>query len=74
MKKNKMLVDVMLVVVAIMIVVGSAIGFFFFELEATMFYIILGSTLAIALIVLYVRNYKDSSYGGKFNERYPDAK
>lgn len=66
--------DVILVIIGLLIIIGSALGLTFFSLDAKIFYLISGITLAILLFVLYIRNYKDSNYGSKFKERYPNAK
>lgn len=74
MKKDSMLIDVILVIGALAIVCASAIGFLMFDLKENTMYIISGITIAVAIVLLYIRNYKNSSYGGKFKDRYPDAK
>ena len=36
-------------------------------------YAICGIVLVIMILLLYIRNYKNNHYGGKFNNDFPDA-
>ncbi|MDO4467080.1 MAG: hypothetical protein Q4C49_08740 [Bacillota bacterium] len=58
--------------------IGLALGvliYFFVQLlngriDSNAFYIVTGIIVAVVVLILYISNYKESSYGGKFKDRY----
>lgn len=62
--------DILIILFGFLIVIACFIGHLYFHLNETVFYIICGITFATVVLYFYIRNYKDSSYGAKFHDRY----
>ena len=71
--KWKKYVDAFLVIIGLLIIVGTAICYLFYNLNSTTMYAICGIVLVIMVLLLYIRNYKNNHYGGKFKNDFPDA-
>ena len=71
--KWKKYVDAFLVIIGLLIIVGTAICYLFYNLNSTTMYAICGIVLVVMILLLYIRNYKNNHYGGKFNNDFPDA-
>ena len=71
--KWKKYVDAFLVIIGLLIIVGTAICYLFYNLNSTTMYAICGIVLVIMILLLYIRNYKNNHYGGKFKNDFPDA-
>ena len=56
-----------------LIIVGTVICYLFYNLNSTTMYAICGIVLVIMVVLLYIRNYKNNHYGGKFKNDFPDA-
>ena len=69
----KKYVDTFLVIIGLLIIVGTVICFLFYSLNPTTMYAICGIALVIMVLLLYIRNYKNNHYGGKFKNDFPDA-
>ena len=69
----KKYVDAFLVIIALLIIVGTVICYLFYNLNSTTMYAICGIVLVIMVLLLYIRNYKNNHYGGKFKNDFPDA-
>ena len=69
----KKYVDAFLVIVGLLIIVGTVICYLFYNLNSTTMYAICGIVLVIMILLLYIRNYKNNHYGGKFKNDFPDA-
>ena len=69
----KKYVDAFLVIVGLLIIVGTVICYLFYNLNSTTMYAICGIVLVIMVLLLYIRNYKNNHYGGKFKNDFPDA-
>lgn len=65
--------DSILLILGLLIIVGSFIGYFFYALSFKVMVWIILLDLALLLALLYFRNYKNHHYGGKFNDHFPDA-
>ena len=70
MKKH---MDIYLVIIGLLIIIGTVICYLFYNLNPSTMYVICGIVLAIMILLLYIRNYKNNHYGGKFNNDFPDA-
>ena len=70
---NKKYVDTFLVIIGLLIIVGTVICCLFYNLNPTTMYAICGIVLVIMVLLLYIRNYKNNHYGGKFKNDFPDA-
>lgn len=64
----KKYMDAFLVILGLLIIVGTVICYLFYNLNSTTMYAICGIVL-----LLYIRNYKNNHYGGKFKNDFPDA-
>ena len=71
--KWKKYVDAFLVIIGLLIIVGTVICYLFYNLNSTTMYAICGIVLVIMILLLYIRNYKNNHYGGKFKNDFPDA-
>ena len=71
--KMKKYVDAFLVIIGLLIIVGTVICYLFYNLNPTTMYAICGIVLVIMVLLLYIRNYKNNHYGGKFKNDFPDA-
>ena len=71
--KWKKYVDAFLVIIGLLIIVGTAICYLFYNLNSTTMYAICGIVLVVMILLLYIRNYKNNHYGGEFNNDFPDA-
>ena len=71
--KWKKYVDAFLEIVGLLIIVGTVICYLFYNLNSTTMYAICGIVLVIMVLLLYIRNYKNNHYGGKFKNDFPDA-
>ena len=69
----KKYVDTFLVIIGLLIIVGTVICYLFYNLNPTTMYAICGIVLVIMVLLLYIRNYKNNHYGGKFKNDFPDA-
>ena len=69
----KKYVDAFLVIIGLLIIVGTIICYLFYNLNSTTMYAICGIVLVIMVVLLYIRNYKNNHYGGKFKNDFPDA-
>ena len=69
----KKYVDAFLVIIGLLIIVGTVIYYLFYNLNSTTMYAICGIVLVIMVLLLYIRNYKNNHYGGKFKNDFPDA-
>lgn len=69
----KKYVDAFLVIIGLLIIVGTVIYYLFYNLNSTIMYAICGIVLVVMILLLYIRNYKNNHYGGKFNNDFPDA-
>ena len=69
----KRYVDAFLVIIGLLIIVGTVICYLFYNLNSTTMYAICGIVLVIMVLLLYIRNYKNNHYGGKFKNDFPDA-
>ena len=69
----KKYVDAFLVIIGLLIIVGTVICYLFYNLNSTTMYAICGIVLVIMVVLLYIRNYKNNHYGGKFKNDFPDA-
>lgn len=72
MKKKNGSHDSLIIALGLVIIVLSFALFMFNYLNESTMYIICGITLAALIVFLYIRNYKDSGYGGRFKKHYPD--
>lgn len=52
------------------VVIISAI----YNLNSSTMYMLCGATIICLILFLYIRNYKDHHYGGKFTKHFPSAK
>ena len=66
--------DSLVIVVGFVIIVLSFIGYLFFHLSSNLMYFICIADVIVVVLLLYVHNYKDNHYGGKFKKDFPDAK
>ena len=71
--KNEKYVDAFLVIIGLLIIVGTVICYLFYNLNPTTMYAVCGIVLVIMVVLLYIRNYKNNHYGGKFRNDFPDA-
>ena len=63
--------DAFLVIIGLLIIVGTVICYLFYNLNSTTMYAVCGIVLVIMILLLYIRNYKNNHYGGKFkNDRF----
>ena len=69
----KKYVDAFLVIIGLLIIVGTVIYYLFYNLNSTTMYAICGIVLVVMILLLYIRNYKNNHYGGKFKNDFPDA-
>jgi Flp pilus assembly protein TadB len=69
----KKYVDAFLVIIGLLIIVGTVIYYLFYNLNSTIMYAICGIVLVVMILLLYIRNYKNNHYGGKFKNDFPDA-
>ena len=69
----KKYVDAFLVIIGLLIIVGTIICYLFYNLNSTTMYAICGIVLVVMIFLLYIRNYKNNHYGGKFKNDFPDA-
>ena len=69
----KKYVDAFLVIIGLLIIVGTVIYYLFYNLNSTTMYAICGIVLVVMIFLLYIRNYKNNHYGGKFKNDFPDA-
>lgn len=69
----KKYVDTFLVIIGLLIIIGTVICYLFYNLNKTTMYAICGIVLVIMVLLLYIRNYKNNHYGGKFKNDFPDA-
>ena len=69
----KKYLDTFLVIIGLLIIVGTVICYLFYNLHPTTMYDICGIVLVIMVLLLYIRNYKNNHYGGKFKNDFPDA-
>lgn len=69
----KKYVDTFLVIIGLLIIVGTVICYLFYNLSSITMYAICGIVLVIMILLLYIRNYKNNHYGGKFKNDFPDA-
>ena len=65
--------DAFLVIIGLLIIVGTVIYYLFYNFNSTTMYAICGIVLVIMVLLLYIRNYKNNHYGGKFKNDFPDA-
>ena len=65
--------DAFLVIIGLLIIVGTVVCYLFYNLNSTTMYVICGIVLVIMVLLLYIRNYKNNHYGGKFKNDFPDA-
>ena len=65
--------DAFLVIIGLLIIVGTVVCYLFYNLNPTKMYAICGIVLVIMVLLLYIRNYKNNHYGGKFKNDFPDA-
>ena len=72
-EKMKKYLDTFLVIIGLLIIVGTVICYLFYNLNPTTMYAICGIVLVIMVLLLYIRNYKNNHYGGKFKNDFPDA-
>ncbi len=70
----KKCVDAFLVIIGLLIIVGTGICYLFYKLNLTTMYAICGIVLVVMIVLLYIRNYKNNHYGGKFDDDFPDAR
>ena len=68
----KRYVDTFLVIIGLLIIIGTVICYLFYNLNPTTMYTICGIVLVIMVLLLYIRNYKNNHYGGKFKNDFPD--
>ena len=68
MKKNR--VDYALVVLGLIILIYAGIQFLFYNLSANTFFTICILVIVALVLTLYIRNYKDHHYGGKFKNDF----
>ena len=64
--------DTFLVIIGLLIIVGTVVCYLFYNLNSTTMYVICGIVLVIMVLLLYIRNYKNNHYGGKFKNDFPD--
>ena len=69
----KKYLDTFLVFIGLLIIVGTVIYYLFYNLNSTIMYAICGIVLVVMILLLYIRNYKNNHYGGKFKNDFPDA-
>lgn len=69
----KKYVDAFLVIVGLLIIVGTVIYYLFYNLNSATMYVTCGIVLVTMILLLYIRNYKNNHYGGKFKNDFPDA-
>ena len=69
----KKYVDAFLVIIGLLIIVVTVIYYLFYNLNSTIMYAICGIVLVVMILLLYIRNYKNNHYGGKFKNDFPDA-
>ena len=69
----KKYLDTFLVIIGLLIIVGTVIYYLFYNLNSTIMYAICGIVLVVMILLLYIRNYKNNHYGGKFKNDFPDA-
>ncbi|MGM9946817.1 hypothetical protein [Floccifex sp.] len=62
--------DIFMIVFGSFIVIACFIGYLYFHFDERLLYILSGIIFAIIVLYFYIRNYKDSSYGAKFHNRY----
>lgn len=60
-------------IIGLLIIVGTVIYYLFYNLNLATMYVICGIVLVIMVLLLYIRNYKNNHYGGKFKNDFPDA-
>lgn len=65
--------NLLFIVLALCVIVLSFIGFLFFDLDSNMMYMICIVDIVVVALLLYIHNYKDHHYGGKFKKDFPDA-
>ena len=65
--------DAFLVIIGLLIIVGTVIYYLFYNLNSTTMYAICGIVLVVMIFLLYIRNYKNNHYGGKFKNDFSDA-
>ena len=68
--KNK--IDSSVLIVSLFLLVGCGCMYIYGQLSIQTFMIVVGIVVAILLIYLYLSNYKDNHYGGKFHEDFPN--
>ena len=69
----KKYVDAFLVIIGLLIIVGTVICYLFYNLNSTTMYAICGIVLVVMVLLLYIRNYKNNHYGGKFKNDFFDT-
>ena len=62
----KKYLDTFLVIIGLLIIIGTVICYLFYNLNPTTMYAVCGIVLVIMVVLLYIRNYKNNHYGGKF--------
>ena len=63
----------LLIGIGLTVLILSFIGLLFFDLDSNMMYMICVVDIVVVALLLYIHNYKDHHYGGKFKKDFPDA-